>query len=81
MNVTLPPDLEELVKRKVGEGGYRDASAVVEAALRLLEERDALERLRAELRIGFEQFERGEVVEYTPGYMERKLRESREHVE
>ena len=81
MNVTLPPDLEALVARKLGEGGYRDASEVVEDALRRLAERDAYERLRAELEIGRDQIRRGETVEYTPDFMERMLEESREHAE
>ncbi|MBA3416304.1 MAG: type II toxin-antitoxin system ParD family antitoxin [Chloroflexia bacterium] len=81
MNVTLPPDLEALVARKLGEGGYRDASEVVEDALRRLAECDAYERLRAELEIGRDQIRRGETVEYTPDFMERMLEESREHAE
>ena len=81
MDITLSPDLEAFVERKIGEGGYRNAREVIEEGLRLLAKQDALERLRAEVRIGFEQIERGEVVDYTSGYMDRKLRESREHIE
>ena len=81
MNVTLTPDLEALIERKLGEGGYRDASEVVQEALQLLAERDAHDRLRAELQIGLEQILRGETVEYTPAFVERMLQESREHAE
>jgi antitoxin ParD1/3/4 len=46
MNVTLTPELEQLVDLKVRTAGYASASEVVEDALRLLEERDRLLALR-----------------------------------
>jgi antitoxin ParD1/3/4 len=57
MNISLTPQLEELVKRKVESGLYGSASEVIREALRLLEERDRvrvmrLEALREELRLG-----------------------------
>jgi antitoxin ParD1/3/4 len=57
MNISLTPQLEELVKRKVESGLYGSASEVMREALRLLEERDhlrsmRLEELRAEMRKG-----------------------------
>lgn len=48
MNISLTPQLEELVKRKVESGLYGSASEVVREALRLLEERDRLQALRLE---------------------------------
>ena len=39
-NVSLTPELEDLVDRKVASGRYRSASEVVRAALRLLDERE-----------------------------------------
>ena len=68
MNISLLPDLEELVKRKVESGEYDSPSDVVVHALYLLEAcdrfRDAqLEALRREIAIGIEQCERGEVAE------------------
>jgi antitoxin ParD1/3/4 len=39
-NVSLTPELEALVDRKVASGRYRTASEVVRAALRLLDERE-----------------------------------------
>ena len=51
MNVTLTPQLEELVRAKVSSGRYTSASEVVREALRLLEEQDRLREVRiAELR-------------------------------
>ena len=40
MNVSLTPELEELVSAKVQTGCYSSASEVVREALRLLEDRD-----------------------------------------
>lgn len=48
MNVSLTPELEELIHEKVRSGMYLSASEVVREALRLLEERDELRGLRAE---------------------------------
>ncbi len=51
MNVSLTPELEELIQERVRSGRYTSASEVVREALRLLEDRDELRRLRlAELR-------------------------------
>jgi antitoxin ParD1/3/4 len=59
MNVSLTPQLEELVKRKVESGLYSSASEVMHEALRLLDEHDRLramrlEELRAEIRKGLD---------------------------
>jgi antitoxin ParD1/3/4 len=40
MNVSLTPELEELVNEKVRSGFYHTASEVVREALRLLKQRD-----------------------------------------
>jgi antitoxin ParD1/3/4 len=78
MHVELAPELEDLVRQKVESGRYNDASEVVREALHLLEERDRLTRLRAAIAIGIEQIARGEVIEWTPGSMERLKREADE---
>ena len=59
MNISLTPQLEELVKKKVDSGLYGSPSEVMREALRLLEERDRidtmrLEELRAEIKKGIE---------------------------
>jgi antitoxin ParD1/3/4 len=46
MNVSLTPELEKLVARKVKSGRYQTASEVVREALRVLEERDQVTMLR-----------------------------------
>lgn len=48
MQVSLTPELEELVRRKLESGFYGDASEVIREALRLLAARDELERLKLE---------------------------------
>jgi antitoxin ParD1/3/4 len=64
MSLTLSPELEQLVDKKVKSGMYKTASEVVREALRLLEERDQSVTLRREVREGFAQIERGEYTEY-----------------
>ncbi|HLM66907.1 MAG TPA: type II toxin-antitoxin system ParD family antitoxin [Longimicrobium sp.] len=64
MNVSLTPELERLVERKVESGEYKSASEVVRQALRLLareeEEYQArLEALRAEIQLGIDDFDNG----------------------
>lgn len=66
MNVSLTPELEELVKQKVESGMYSSASEVVREALRLFKDQETLrqirlEELRKEIAIGIEQANRGEV--------------------
>ena len=51
MNVSLTPELEELVSEKVRSGLYQTASEVVREALRLLKLRDD-EARRADVRAG-----------------------------
>ena len=48
MHVSLTPQLEELVRKKVESGLYNSASEVVREALRLLAERDGLREMRLE---------------------------------
>ena len=48
MNISLTPQLEELVKRKVDSGLYGSASEVMREALRLLDEHDRLRQMRLE---------------------------------
>ena len=67
MNVSLTPDLEELVQKKVQSGRYTSASEVVREALRLLAERDELrevemQALRAKVEQGLDEARRGEFV-------------------
>ena len=61
MNVSLTPELEQLVNEKVQSGLYQTASEIVREALRLLKERDhAREQRRADVQAGFDALARGE---------------------
>jgi antitoxin ParD1/3/4 len=68
MNVSLTPELERLIHKKVESGLYLSASEVVRDALRLLDERDMLqalkhEELRREIQIGIDQADCGELID------------------
>jgi antitoxin ParD1/3/4 len=65
MNVSLTPELEEMVSQKVESGLYNSASEVIREGLRLLKEQDELKRirqeeLRREVLKGYEQSRHGE---------------------
>ena len=61
MHVSLTPELEKQIKRKVDSGLYNNASEVVRESLRWMLERDATrERLQGEIQIGLNQLQRGE---------------------
>jgi len=88
MNISLLPDLEEMVNRKVQSGEYDSPSEVVVHALYLLEACERfrevqLQALRREVAIGIEQSERGEVaeldIEEIIGEARRQLAREREY--
>ena len=65
MNVTLPSDLQQFVADQVAVGEFDSPSDVICQGLALLRERRSngeqqLESLRAKIREGLEQLERGE---------------------
>lgn len=67
MNVSLTPELESFVSKKVESGLYGSQSEVVREGLRLLMERDRmlearLEELRGEVARGLDQAHRGELI-------------------
>jgi len=67
MNISLTPELENLVLNKVKTGLYNSSSEVIREALRLLKEHDQLQEiklkeLKREIMIGVKQLERGEKV-------------------
>jgi antitoxin ParD1/3/4 len=68
MNVSLTPELEELVQKKIGSGQYHSASEVIRDALRLMEERDQAEAahkawIRDAIDAGLASLARGEGVD------------------
>jgi antitoxin ParD1/3/4 len=68
VNVSLTPELEALIQERVRSGRYTSASEVVREALRLLQDRDELRRmrmdeLRAKVATGIDSLDRGEGVD------------------
>ena len=66
MNVSLTPELEQLIHHKVKSGRYLSASEVVREALRLLQEQDQLRELKLDglrkfVAVGIDQADRGEL--------------------
>jgi antitoxin ParD1/3/4 len=75
----LTPQHEAVVDRIVASGRYDDPDQVIDEALHLLEERQQrLESLRAELQIGLDQEARGELIDWTPDFMEQLMQEADE---
>jgi antitoxin ParD1/3/4 len=65
MNISLTPELEQLVADKVKSGMYQTSSEVIREGLRLLKERDErLQSLRRDIRAGFEAVDREEFSDY-----------------
>jgi antitoxin ParD1/3/4 len=68
LNVSLTPALEQFVQSRVASGLYQTASEVIREGLRMLEERErardaALDELRAKIRRGADQADRGELLD------------------
>jgi antitoxin ParD1/3/4 len=70
MNVSLTPELEAMIRQQVESGRYNNASEVVREALRLLEEHEHMQHLRSLLAVGLEDERRGDLVEFTPEWIE-----------
>jgi antitoxin ParD1/3/4 len=67
MNISLTPEHEKFIRESVATGSYATQSEVVREGLRLLqlrqrEETEALEVLKAKLKRGIDQADRGEFV-------------------
>ena len=80
MSIQLSPGAEALVRQLVDRGDYDDPEAVVDEAPRVLMERDRFERLKALIAVGEEQSARGQVVPWTPDFLDRLKREAAEQV-
>lgn len=83
MNVSLTPELEKFVANKVDSGMYQTASEVIREALRLLRERDELQRnkleeLRKEISIGIKEADEGKVKAVNAQEVLARVRKNRE---
>lgn len=68
LNITLPPELQEFIDSRLSSGRYQTAGEVIREGLRLLEEREraseaAYDELKAKVRRGIEESDRGELVD------------------
>ncbi len=82
MSVTLPPELEALVRERLAEGRYASADEVLHQALLLLRERDAahadrLRALRDEVRAGRDSLATGGAAPFDPQDIKLKARAAR----
>jgi putative addiction module CopG family antidote len=66
VSVALDAQLEAMILKKVEIGLYPDTDEVIRQALRLPDEHDRVQQLRAKLQAGIEQLDRGEGKELTP---------------
>lgn len=82
MNVSLTPELEKFVGRKVESGLYNNASEVVREGLRLLKEHDEIRlKWREQIERGWLQAQRGEFVDGGKVFerLDKRLRARRTH--
>ncbi len=80
MVIQLSPEAEARILELIDRGGYDGPEAVVDEALRVLEERDQYAKLKAAIAVGVEQLERGQVVPWTPDFLNRLKQKSEEHL-
>jgi len=78
VNVSLTPQLEAMIRERVASGRYSDASEVVGEALRLLEEHERLDHLRSLLAVGEADERTGNLVDYSPEFMDDIYQEAEE---
>lgn len=78
VQITLPPELDEVVRGRIASGRNRNASEVIVEAVALLEEREReRELLLAALERGEERATLEGVIAWSPAYMDRLVEEAR----
>ncbi|MFC4726241.1 type II toxin-antitoxin system ParD family antitoxin [Glycocaulis abyssi] len=82
MHISLTETLEKWVREKVESGLYSNASEVIREALRerIRAERteaEDIEALRAQIDVGLQQAERGDLLDWTMADIKSRLREER----
>ena len=75
MEITFPPEIQAFMQRQVKNGKYTDASALIFAALELLQKQEdiyqgRLFELQQEALIGWDALQKGEVVDGEEGLTE-----------
>ena len=80
MNITLTPELEQIVSRRVQSGQYDSPGAVIGQGLLLLEQEESRQELRfqelkQEVAIGIEQADNGQVKPFNPDSLVERVRQ------
>ncbi|KAM3098490.1 type II toxin-antitoxin system ParD family antitoxin [Phormidesmis sp. 146-35] len=68
MDISLTPETEQFIQQQIAIGKFSSISEVVDAGVKLLEERERIykgrfEELQREIQIGLDASERGEVID------------------
>lgn len=64
MSTSIPPDIEQYVQQSLATGRYESAEDVIREAFRLLQTQERqFDALRADVKAGFDQLQRGEGIE------------------
>lgn len=75
--IALDKEFEEQLEFLVSTGHYSNAKEAVQRAIDLLVEQEQIEHLRALIKVGMDEEERGEVFEYTPELRKQMREEAR----
>lgn len=78
MVVLIAADIERMIQEKIATGQYNDSNDVLREALRVLDNRDRLHRLRESLARAEEDVDRGDYFEWSPTFMDELTREADE---
>jgi antitoxin ParD1/3/4 len=80
MHINLSPEMEKFVQSKVDTGFYSNASEVVRDAIRRMrEEEEKVAAMRAALKIGDDQLDKGQGVAYTSDLMKRTAEKAKDN--
>jgi len=71
MHINLSPEIEQYLQSKVNAGFYGNASEVIRDAIRRMrEDEEKLAALKAAIKVGDDQLERGEGISYSSEALE-----------
>jgi len=85
MNISLTPEMDEWIARKIKSGMYKSASELIREGLRLLQAREELrakmaEDLRSELLVGVKQLDAGKSREFDKRTLDKIKNDARKNV-
>ena len=80
MHINLSPEMEKFVQSKVDTGFYSNASEVIRDAIRRMrEEEEKVAAMRAALKAGDDQLDKGQGLAYTPDLMQRAANKAKDN--